>query len=242
MEIQCRFCPLRRLPAFETLSAKELAITEKLKRGELRVETGTPILSEGSASPQLFTVLEGQGIRYKTLEDGKRQVLSFVFPGDFLGLQAAVMSEMTHSVVAASPMLLCVFDRADLVQLYRESPERAFDLTWLAAEEESMMAEALSTVGQQGARARMAWGLLRLMYRARISGMADGDSAPMPFRQQDLADALGLSVVHTNKTLAALRSEGLATLRDRRLTIHDRAGLERLVGAAVREPETRPLI
>lgn len=242
MQIPCRTCPLRALPTFQTLTPEELAVTETLKRGELRVEAGMPILSEGSSSPQLFTVLEGQALRFKSLECGKRQVLGFVFPGDFLGLQAAVMSEMEHSVTAATPMLLCVFDRGDLVRLYRDSPNRAFDLTWLAAEEESMLAEALATVGQQNARARVAWALLRLMDRAEQSGLARDGVMPMPFRQHDLADVLGLSVVHTNKTLASLRAGGLATLRDRQLTIHDRGGLERLVGVTMRRTRLRPLI
>ncbi|WP_375258203.1 Crp/Fnr family transcriptional regulator [Citreimonas sp.] len=242
MQIPCRTCPLRALPTFQNLTPEELAVTEALKRGELRVEAGMPILSEGSSSPQLFTVLEGQALRFKSLENGERQVLGFVFPGDFLGLQAAVMHEMEHSVTAVTPMLLCVFDRGDLVRLYRDSPQRAFDLTWLAAEEESMLAEALATVGQQGARARVAWALMRLMDRSETSGLVRNGVAPMPFRQHDLADALGLSVVHTNKTLAQLRNDGLVTLRDRQLTIHDRPGLERLVGTAMRQQGTRPLI
>ncbi|SDY10402.1 Crp/Fnr family transcriptional regulator [Citreimonas salinaria] len=242
MQIPCRTCPLRALPTFQSLSPEELAVTEKLKRGELRVEAGMPILSEGSNSPQLFTVLEGQALRFKSLENGERQVLGFVFPGDFIGLQAAVMAEMEHSVTAVTPMLLCVFDRGDLVRLYQDSPTRAFDLTWIAAEEESMLAEALATVGQQGARARVAWGLLRLMDRAETAGLVRDGVAPMPFRQHDLADALGLSVVHTNKTLASLRADGLATLRDRTLTIHDRPRLERLVGTTMRRARTRPLI
>lgn len=242
MQTPCRTCPLRALPSFQTFTPEELAMTETLKRGELRIEAGTPILSEGSSAPQLFTVLEGHALRYKTLENGERQVLGFVFPGDFLGLQAAVMAEMEHSVAAVTPMRLCVFDRGDLIRLYRDCPQRAFDLTWMAAEEESMLAEALTTVGQQGARARVAWGLLRLMDRSELAGLVRDGVAPMPFRQHDLADALGLSVVHTNKTLAGLRADGLATLRDRQLAIHDRPGLERLVGTAMRHTRVRPLI
>lgn len=244
MEIPCAECPLRRLPAFQSLEGEDLAVTQRLKRGELRVQAGMPILMEGAPSPQLFTVLRGQGLRTKTLPDGERQVLGFVFPGDFIGLQAAVMAEMEHSVEAATDMLLCVFDRKDLRRLYRDAPSRAFDVTWLAAMEESMLAEALATVGQLPARARVAWGLLKLLQRAEVSGLATvgHGRAPMPFRQQDLADALGLSVVHTNKMLAALRADGLAAWRDGLLEVHDRVGLARAAGIPPETRRDRPLI
>ncbi|MEE4119725.1 MAG: Crp/Fnr family transcriptional regulator [Paracoccaceae bacterium] len=244
MKVTCAECPLRRLPAFRSLTGDDLAVTERLKKGELRVEAGMPILTEGASSPQLFTVLQGQGLRTKMLPDGERQVLGFVFPGDFLGLQAAVMAEMEHSVEAATDMLLCVFDRNDLRRLYRDAPRRAFDVTWLAAMEESLLAEALATVGQLPARARVAWGLLKLLQRAEVSGLAtlDDGRAPMPFRQQDLADALGLSVVHTNKMLAALRTDGLATWRDGVLDVHDRAGLAHAAGIPPETKRDRPLI
>lgn len=244
MEVNCEECPLRQLPAFQSLIGQDLAVTKRLKRGELRIEAGMPILVQGASSPQLFTVLRGQGLRTKMLPDGERQVLGFVFPGDFLGLQAAVMAEMEHSVEAATDMLLCVFDRSDLRKLYRDAPRRAFDVTWLAAMEESLLSEALATVGQLPARARVAWGLLKLLQRAEVSGLAPlcEGRAPMPFRQQDLADALGLSVVHTNKMLAALRADGLATWRDGVLAVHDRAGLADAAGIPPETRHDRPLI
>lgn len=86
---------------------------------------------EGSNSPQLYTVLEGMGTRYKTLENSKRQVINFLFPGDFTGLQAGIMGEMQHSVEATTPITLCAFRRNDLWQLFRQHPERAHDLTWI---------------------------------------------------------------------------------------------------------------
>ena len=199
MTTACRDCPLRGLPGFAPMAASELEMTQTLKRGELRVEAGTPILMEGATSPQVFTVLSGMGLRYKTLETGERQVLGFPFPGDFLGLQAAVQEEMSHSVDAATDMVLCVFDRSTLPRVFREAPERAFDLTWLAAEEESFLGEAMATVGQRPARARVAWGLLRLVQRAEISGLLSEDALALPYSQRDFADALGLSIVHTNK-------------------------------------------
>jgi len=177
---------------------------QRFKVGELIVDAGAPILMEGSNSPQLFTALHGLGLRYKTLENGRRQVVNFVFPGDFLGLQAGIMGEMAHSIVATSAMTLCVFDRAGIWDLFKNHPERAFDLTWLAAAEEHFLGDALVTVGQRTAKEAVAWSLARIYLRGQSLGLVKGDAMDMPYIQQDLADALGLSLVHTNKTLAAL--------------------------------------
>lgn len=230
MPTPCRRCPLRERDIFTNIDDQELDFIQRFKVGELEVSRGTPLLMEGSNTPQLYTALSGQGLRYKGLEDGRRQVINFVFPGDFLGLQAGVMGEMQHSVEATTDMVLCVFDRKELFQVFRQYPARAFDITWLAATEEHFLGEALAGVGQLSALERMAWALLRLHARCDSLGMARGASFPMPYRQQDLADALGLSLVHTNKTLARLRDRQLATWVEGRVTLHDIAGLQALSG------------
>ena len=242
--LKCRDCPLHDHAAFAPFSREDLEITQALKAGEMQIEAGTPLLAEGARVPQLFSVREGMGIRYKTLPEGHRQVISFVFPGDFLGLQAAVMGEVQYSVEASTDKKLCVFDRASLWKLFRSSPERSYDLTWMAAVDEHMVAEALTAVGQQDAMGRIAWGLLRLYNRAAsvdLVRVGDG-AAPLPFRQQDLADALGLSLVHTNKTLSRLRDDGVADWSKGWLRLLDRKKMIALAGTDAALPENRPFI
>lgn len=242
MATPCRHCPLRGLPLFVPFEPSELDFIQQFKSGELAVDPGTTILLEGSSTPQLFTALQGMGLRYKTLEDGRRQVVNFVFPGDFIGLQAAVMGEMQHSVEATSPMVLCVFNRSDLWSLFRNQPRRAYDLTWLAAVEEHLLGETLATLGQRSAIERIAWALVRLYCRAEALDLVEARHAPLPFRQQDLADALGLSLVHTNKTLKRLHERQLATWTDGRLTIPDLEALARVANLELEPPAKRPLV
>ena len=149
MTTPCRDCPLRRQPLFVPFTEEEILFMERFKTGELVVGPGTTVLMEGSNSPQLYTVLRGQGVRHKTLENGRRQVINFLFPGDFTGLQAGLMGEMKHSVEARTQMTLCVFDRAELWQLFKEQPARAYDLTWIAAVEEHFLGETIATLGQR---------------------------------------------------------------------------------------------
>jgi CRP/FNR family transcriptional regulator, anaerobic regulatory protein len=242
MPIPCDKCPLRRCDYFVPMTVDELAFMLRFKAGELSVDAGTTILMEGSNSPQVFTVLSGMGTRYKTLEDGRRQVINFLFPGDFIGLQAGIMGEMKHSVDASTRMVLCVFNRADLWNVFKAHPGRAYDLTWIAAVEEHFLGETLAALGQRSASQRIAWALLRLHHRLRAVGLERAGAVPLAFRQQDLADALGLSLVHTNKTLMHLRTAGLARWSNGQLEIQDRARLAHYAGSAPEPLEKRPLM
>ena len=232
MVTDCRNCWLRKRPIFLPMTEAELDFMQEFKTGELNVDPGTTLMLEGSNSPQLFTVLDGMGLRYKTLEDGERQVISFVMPGDFIGLQAGVMDQMQHSVESTTSMKLCVFDRRSLWRLFQDHPERAYDLTWIAALEEHFLGEQLAVVGRMPAEQRLATGLLRLYDRAVALGMSSGPWMKLPYTQKDLADALGLSVVHTNKTLKGLRDRGILNWKNGDMEIRD---YEALAGLAHRD-------
>ncbi len=240
--VDCTKCPLRAHPIFTPFSAQELSFMKVFKTGEMTVEAGTTLLLEGSNSPQLFTVLDGMGTRYKTLENGRRQVINFLFPGDFAGLQAGLMGEMKHSVQSSTRMTLCVFNRSDLWQLFRSHPERAYDLTWIAAVEEHFLGETIASLGQRDASQRISWALVRMYERLRAVGLGRNGAVPLPFRQQDLADALGLSLVHTNKTLKSLAARRLARWKDGMLSVLDPDKLAEIALVDHERPETRPLM
>ena len=240
--VDCAACPLRKFELFVPFTPDELTFMKEFKTGELAIQAGSTILMEGSNSPHVYTVLAGMGTRYKTLENGKRQVINFLFPGDFTGLQAALMGEMKHSVDATTDMVLCAFRRSDLWNLFRAHPERAFDLTWIAAVEEHFLGETIASLGQRDATQRVAWAMVRIHARLRAVGLAKDESVPLPFRQQDLADALGLSLVHTNKTLKVLKDRRIMTWHDGRLTIKSLQALAQIAMIDPDKPERRPLM
>ncbi len=242
MTVACAACPLRKKTLFVPFTEEEVSFMERFKTGELSVDPGTTILMEGSNSPQLYTVLSGMGTRYTVLENGRRQVINFLFPGDLTGLQARLLGEMKHSVEATTAMVLCAFKRDDLWNLFKAQPNRAFDITWIAAVEEHFLGETVVTLGQRDATERVAWALLRIEARLRAVGVGSATEVPLPFRQQDLADALGLSLVHTNKTLARLRERQIVKWQDGTLRIIARAELARIAMMENTTEEKRPLI
>jgi len=242
MRTSCTECPLRHFRIFKSFTADDLSFMLGFKTGETTVEAGGVVLAQGATSAQVFTVLEGMGTRSKVLKNGRRQVINFVFPGDLVGLQASLTGEMTHSVEATTPMQLCTFRRSDLWGLFNNNPERAFDVTWITAVEEHLLGETIATLGQRTAEERIAWALTRLYERLRAIGLARDGAVPLPFRQQDLADALGLSLVHTNKTLRALTARGLARWSDGVLSIAAPEKLAAIAMIDLERPQVRPLL
>lgn len=238
----CHACPLKALATFRDVAPEELDFIQHFKSGELMVDPGATLLTEGSNTPNLYTVLSGWGFRYKTLPDGRRQILNFVLPGDFLGLQGSMLDEMQHSVEALTPMVLCVFPRDKLWTLYTNFPSLAFDLTWLAARSERILDETLLSLGRRSALERVAHLLLDVHRRAQQSGLVVNRKVRFPFTQQHLADALGLSLVHTNKTLKQLTGRGLIRWKSSVFEIVDDNALQALAKYDAPSTGSRPLI
>lgn len=238
----CEECPLQGIKAFRPFDDDELSFVSDFKIGELVAEAGTTIFAEGSHNSHLYTVLFGSGFRFKTLENGRRQILNFVMPGDLLGLQGTLLGEMQHSVEALSDMLLCVFERSRLHEVYRRFPELAFDITWLASKEEQILDEHLLSVGQRTAESRAAYLLLFLFSRAETRGMTKGRSLAVPLTQQHMADTLGLSLVHTNRVLSRLARRKVISLSKRTLQITNPKRLGEIAGWEPDRAALRPYI
>lgn len=228
--VPCEKCPLRDNPCLRDFTAKELAFVTEFKSGELNIEAGTNVLLQGTNSAHLYTVLSGWAFRHKSLPDGRRQILNYALPADLLGLQGSIGDEMQHSVEALTDMTLCVFPREKLWSLYRDYPTLAFDITWLAAREEQILDDHLLSVGRRTSLERIAYLLLHLYERAEQAGLCKDGAVVFPFTQQHLADTLGLSLVHTNKTLKRLMATKAVRWKDRRFELLDRAELARIAG------------
>jgi CRP-like cAMP-binding protein len=238
-KVPCEKCPLRSIEGLREFSSKELGFVSGFKSGELNVQAGTNILLQGTNSAHLYTILSGWAFRYKTLPDGRRQILNYALPSDFIGLQGSVNDEMQHSVEALTDVMLCVFPREKLWSLYTDFPAPAFDVTWLAAREEQILEEGLVSVGRRTAMERLAYLLLVMFQRAEEVGLTKGDTIQFPFTQQHVADTLGMSLVHTNKTLQRLTATKTMRWKERRFEILDREALAGLANYERSEPRAR---
>ncbi len=242
--VPCDQCPLRALHLFHAPSEGETVFIQSLKKREITIRAGMTLIEEGQTDAPLYTLLSGWAYRFKTLPDGRMQILNFLLSGDLIGVQHKMGDAAVHGVNVLTDSTFCVFHRDALWDIHRQRPSLGFDITWLTAREESLIDEHLLSIGRRSALERIATLLVLLHLRAAALEDDHGTSGvPFPLTQQHIADALGLSLVHTNKTLRKLEKIGLHTIRDGRLFLHNVKALARVAALyGDGKPAPRPLI
>jgi CRP-like cAMP-binding protein len=213
---------VRRLSAFRQLTEAGVAAVEKALQGRiLRAGAHEDLISEGDKPDGVRMLLSGWLCRYKTLEDGRRQIVNFVLPGDTCDAHVFLLSAMDHSVGTLTPVVYAELDRVHFDDLVASDRLVAEALWCETLAGNAVQREWAVNLGRRVALERVAHLLCEIFERLRPIGLTDGKSCAFPVTQMDLADATGLSVVHLNRTLQDLRAAGLIVLRDRTLTIND---------------------
>lgn len=203
------------------LSAEDVASLHAAIEAEITVRKRRDLILEGYAVSRLCFVRDGFAARYKVLRDGKRQIVKFILPGDVVGLPASFLDRAANSVIAVTDMVLRVCPLTAFVDLCWRRPQFALSFGWLAAQETAMYAEHIINVGRRTPIERLAHLLLEIHSRLRIVGRASQTGFDLPFTQEMMSDALGLSVPHLNRTLARLRADDLITVNERRVEFVD---------------------
>ncbi|HEY9548839.1 MAG TPA: Crp/Fnr family transcriptional regulator, partial [Kiloniellaceae bacterium] len=148
-------------------------------------------------------------------------ILNFVLPGDFIGLFSALFAVADHSVAALTDLEVHPTDPAALVTLFGNCPRLGAAFAWAAGRDEAILAEQVVRIGRRSAYERTGHIIVELLHRLRLVGEAERDSFELPLTQEILADTLGLSIVHVNRTLRRLRENGLLRISGDRVIISD---------------------
>lgn len=212
----------RRLNGSRRLSEAGIAaIRAALREKVLKIGPGEDLVCEGDRAEKIRILLSGWASRYKMLEDGRRQIVGFVLPGNFCDPFIYLFSTTDHSIGTLTPVVYSELERPHFERLIATDATVAEALYCETLAEVSIQREWTINLGRRDALERVAHVICELFERLSAVGLVDGTSFAFPMTQTDLADATGLSTVHLNRTLQELRSSGLITLRDRNLTIND---------------------
>lgn len=191
-----------------------------------RVGAREDVFREGDRPRCLYLVLDGWAMRYKSLEDGRRQVLSFALPGDICDQHVLLLSRADHGMAALTAISVAEISAARLAEIARTSPRLLNALCWSDLVAQARQREWTINLGQRTALERMAHLICELFFRLRAIGLTHGTTCELPVTQATLADATGISAVHVNRTLQELRASNLITLRGKHLTIDDLDALQ----------------
>lgn len=215
----CAACAVRPFALFRGVPLAQAGEIARVRSAVRQVPAGAVLRDE------VFTLYAGWTFSWTATPDGRRQILDFHLPGDLVE-----RSEDGAEVSALTDASVCVLARDRLCAFMGRDPGLAMSYAEGLVRDRSRLRERLTSLGRRDALGRLAHLLLELHGRLLLRGGADRGSAPLPLKQAHLADALGLSVEHANRALAALRRDGVASLQKGRLEILDRTALEALAG------------
>ena len=190
-----------------------------LRQAPRRVGAGRDLVCEGSVAPDCIIVQEGWIAPYKLLRDGRRQLLDLLMEGDGIRVCRDAQGRAFHSIAALTDA--CVLEGAARELARTSALAHSGDpcTAPILAEQQRRMMERMAILGHGRAAERLAACLLDLWQRQRLRGNTEGQSCPMPIRQSDLGDAVGLTSVHVCRTLMTFRRLGLLDFAGGRLTI-----------------------
>ena len=217
----------RRLEEYTPLSNADRAELAQLTAQATRiVEPRHDLIREGDTPSVVYLILKGWACRYRTLKDGRRQIIDFAIPGDLCDLNIFILDHVDHSIGALTKLAVAQIERDELHRIATSSPNITTALWWQELVSKSIHREWIVNVGQRSALERVAHLFCEMFLRLETVGLSDGFSCDFPPTQQDIADATGLTAVHVNRTVQELRRSGLVVLEGRRLTIPDLAALQ----------------
>lgn len=218
-------CLLAKISQYGDLSAEEVELLEWIQKDEEPVEARQVLRREGDPGGTLHVVKSGWVYSYRSLRDGGRQVLELHLPGDLIGLPGIAFSTALTGVVALTGGVVCPFPKDRLSEIFGRSARLTSILFLIAMHEESLLLERLTSMGRRNAYQRLAHLIVELAYRRRHLEPLLAPRIEWPVTQDLLADLLGLSEVHVNRTLRRLRGDGLIETANRHLDLVDREGL-----------------
>jgi CRP-like cAMP-binding protein len=183
------------------------------------------MVREGERATECTVLLKGFAFRQKLLSDGGRQIISFHIPSEFIDLQNGLLGVADHNVQSMNRVEVAAVPRDALMDLADRHPAVRLAMWFDTLVDSSIFREWVVNVGRRDSRARIAHLLCELALRLNRNGDGNDGVFDFPITQEQLADATGLTPVHTNRTLQSLRRDGLIQLRNGFLRVLDWKGL-----------------
>jgi len=196
--------------------------SEGILKGELRqIHKNKDVVVAGRHYGAFYLNHDGWLFRYKILHNGDRQIVDFILPGQIFGLQACFFKASLYSIAAVTAASVSALPLDVIDDVFDQNPRLAKALFWSAVCEAAIVGEHLIDTARRSAYERVSHLLLELFVRLKSTGQTDGQSFTMPLTQELIGDALGLTAVHVNRTLRALREDRLVEIGNKCVTILD---------------------
>jgi len=207
---ECGVCPIREMALFQGVPLARLTWTQEYRDGQQVVPPKATLYEAGSIPKHVYTLFNGWMAMYQTSRSGKRRILRFALPGDFLGFQASIKGTISHSVSAVSESIVCAFSRDSLPDLFEQQPSLALRLASMESREMNLCQHHQAFRSSKDSQESIAFLLLELFHRTRQQMRHNYDpvknSIVFPLTQEDIGDAVGLTSIHVNRVISKFRT------------------------------------
>lgn len=215
----CADCPLRgKGICAAVMDAKS---GKQRRKSETTIRARHQIFRPGETPGRIAVIRSGWAARFTHVQDGRRQVLSILVPGDTAGAELVVFPSIRVPVQALTDVSYCSFDVAELKEIGVEDPSLVWAFLNICISGRKETEARLVDLGRRNAEQRLARLIAELHRRLRGRGLADETSMPFPLRQQAIADALGLTQVHVSRVMSSFRENNIVQVAGGRLSIMD---------------------
>ena len=194
---------------------------EKLPWNRRSYDRDSYMIREGEPTTVCTVLLSGFAFRQKLVSDGARQIISIHIPGEFIDIQNGLLEVADHNVQSLGRSSVAMVPKGPLMDLMAANQNIRRAIWYDSLIDAAIFREWVVNVGRRDARERIAHLLCELAARLKSAGLESGPMFDFPVTQEQIADATGLTAVHTNRTLQSLRKDGLISLSSNKLTILD---------------------
>jgi len=220
--------PLHR-PELRDLLLRGEAAIKRAMGTPTRCRQGHALVSTGEEGRMIYMLEAGWVARTRRIEDGRRQIIVVFLPGDLMGIKSMLLELQPDTIECLTDARVRAIDHKRLLELVTQDPAAGVRIMFQLAEDERRLHNWVAALGKGNADERIATLLLDLRGRLFQTGLASGNgSFRMPLTQQEIADPLGLTVVHVNRVLRRLREAGIVTVQRGVVTVEGAARLSRL--------------
>jgi CRP-like cAMP-binding protein len=224
---------LAKLRKRDEISAEEEQAIRWAVGPSRRIQADEIFIRAGEELHDSTLILDGWAARAHDLANGQRQITELHVAGDFADLHSFTLKRLTHNLVAISPCLVALAPHERLREITEKYPHLT-RVYWFSTNlDAAIHREWEVSLGRRSTMSAMAHLFCEMRIRLEIIGRVRDDSYDFPLTQDELAECLGITGVHVNRTLQELRAQELITLKNRRLTVLD---WTRLVAIAEFDP------
>src|SRR3954471_16136855 len=219
--------PLHRPELRDLLIRGEATLQQAMEPSGLRRE-GEALVSTGVESSTVYLLESGWVARTRKTEDDRRQIMMVFLPGDLMGLKSMLLERQPDTIECLTDARVRTIDHKRLLEFVAQDHAVSVRVMFQLAEDERRLHNWVTALGRGSADERIATLLLDLRGRLHQAGMVNGDGFHMPMTQQEIADHLGLTLVHVNRVLRRLREAGIVTVQRGAVKVDEMARLSQL--------------